>query len=98
MATAFVSPCAPVQALALPELITAAYTLGLLRCFLQIVTGVATILFVVKTAAAVAPAGQASSAKSGLADFFTPQCTPAAKKPFGAVILLFAIISSLIWN
>jgi hypothetical protein len=27
-----------------------------------------------------------------LPDFFTPQCTPAAKKPFGAVIVLFAIL------
>ena len=89
---AFVRPWGPVQALALPELITTAYTLGLLTCFLQMVTGAATILFVVKTAAAVVPAGQASSAKSGLPDFFIPQCTPAAKKPFAAVIVLFAIL------
>jgi hypothetical protein len=33
-----------------------------------------------------------------LVDFFTPQCTPAAKKPLAAVIVLFAIISSLAWN
>lgn len=95
IATAFLRPAGPVQALALPELITTAYTLGLLRCFLQMVIGAATILFVVKTAAAVAPFGHAKSARSNFPDFLIPQCTPAAQKPFAAVIVLFAIISSL---
>jgi len=95
---AFLIPCSPVQALALPELITAAYILGLLTCLVLIVTGDATILLVVKTAAAVAPFGQTSNAKSGLPDFFIPQCTPAAKKPFAAVIVLFIIVFLLLWN
>jgi hypothetical protein len=48
-------------------------------------------LLVVKTAAAFAPVGQTSSAKSDLPDFLMPQYRPAAQKPFGAVIVLFAM-------
>jgi hypothetical protein len=88
---AFLIPARPVQAFALPELTTTAETLGLFTWFLQTVTAAETILLVVKTAAAFAPVGQTSSAKSGLPDFFTPQCSPAAKKPFGAVTELFVI-------
>ena len=51
-------------------------------------------LLVVKTAAAFTPVGQTISPKSGLPDFFTPQCIPAAKKPLGAVMVLFTISCS----
>jgi hypothetical protein len=61
-------------------------------CFLLTSTAAETILFVVNAAAAVAPVGQTISPKSGLPDCFIPQLTPVAKKPFGAVIVLFAII------
>jgi hypothetical protein len=88
---AFLIPVRPVQVLALPELTTTADILALLTCSLQTRTAAETTLLVVKTAAAFAPVGQASSAKSDLPDFLTPQCKPAAKKPLGAVIVLFAI-------
>jgi hypothetical protein len=80
--------------LALPELTTTAETLALLTCFLQICTAADTTLLVVKTAAAFTPVGQTINPKSGLPDFFTPQCNPTAKKPFGAVTVLFTIFCS----
>jgi hypothetical protein len=61
-------------------------------CFLQICTAAETTLLVVKTAAAFTPPGQTISPKSGLPDFLTPQCNPAAKNPFGEVIVLFTIV------
>ena len=65
--------------------------LALFICPLLICTAADTILLVVNTAAAFAPAGQTISPKSGLPDFFIPQRTPAAKKPLGPVIVLFTI-------
>jgi hypothetical protein len=46
---------------------------------------------VVNIAAARAPFGQYTRARSGLPDFFTPQCSPVAKNPFGAVIVSLVI-------
>jgi hypothetical protein len=60
-------------------------------CFLLTSTAAETILFVVKTAAAVAPPGQTINPKSGLPDSFIPQLTPAAKNPLADVIVLFVI-------
>jgi hypothetical protein len=60
-------------------------------CFLLTSTAADTILFVVKTAAAVAPLGQTISPKSGLPDSFIPQLTPPAKNPFATVIVLFVM-------
>jgi hypothetical protein len=60
-------------------------------CLLLISTAADTILFVVKTAAAVAPLGHTISPKSGLPDSFIPQPNPPAQNPFGAVIVSFAI-------
>jgi hypothetical protein len=90
--TALAIPNLPVQALALPELTTTAYTRGLLMCFLQICTAAETILFVVKTAAALAPLGQTINPKSRLPDSLIPHAVPDAKKPFGEVTVLFAIL------
>jgi hypothetical protein len=84
-------PFWPVHALALPELTTTAEILAVFRCCLHTVTDAETILLVVKTAAALAPAGQTISPKSSLPLFLTPPAAPAAKNPFGAVIVLFAI-------
>jgi hypothetical protein len=84
-------PFWPVQALALPELTTTAQALALFTCCLHTVTDAETILLVVKTAAALAPVGHTISPKSRLPLFLTPPAAPAAKKPFGAVIVLFAI-------
>jgi hypothetical protein len=64
---------------------------GLLICFLLTCTAAEVILLVVKTAAALAPVGQTSSPRSGLPDCFILQCTPAARKPFGVVIVLFLL-------
>jgi hypothetical protein len=86
-------PTWPLQQLALPELTTTADMLALFMCFLLTVTAADTILLVVKAAAAFAPAGQTSKPKSGLPDFFMPHLTPAAKNPFGAVIVLFVILN-----
>jgi hypothetical protein len=61
--------------------------------YMFFVTAADTILLVVKTAAAFAPAGQTSSPKSGLPVFFIPHLTPVAKKPFGPVIVLFVILN-----
>jgi hypothetical protein len=91
MVMAFLTPCLPVQQFALPELTTTAYTLVLLICSRQICTAADWILLVVNTAAAVAPAGHTISPRSNLPDFLIPQLTPAAKNPFGAVRVLFAI-------
>ncbi|MBA7710314.1 hypothetical protein ES703_119254 [subsurface metagenome] len=88
---AFLIPTWPVQQLALPELTTTAEMFRLFICSLLTCTAADVILLVVKTAAAFAPAGQTSSAKSALPDFLIPQLTPAAKKPLGTVIVLFAI-------
>jgi hypothetical protein len=88
---AFLVPAWPVQELALPELTTTAEMLGLFICSLLTCTAADVILLVVKSAAAFAPVGQTSSAKSALPDFLMPQCSPTAKKPFGDVIVLFAI-------
>jgi hypothetical protein len=93
---AFSIPFRPVQVLALPELTTTAYILELLTCSLLTWTAAETTLLVVKTAAAFAPAGHTSSAKSDLPDFLIPHCTPAAKNPSGAVIVLLTIVFSLI--
>jgi hypothetical protein len=56
-------------------------------------TAAAVTLLVVKTAAARAPSGHTISPKSALPDFLTPQATPAAKKPFDPVTVLFAILA-----
>jgi hypothetical protein len=77
--------------LARPELTTTAKIFGLFICFLLTSTAADTILFVVNAAAAVALVGQTISPKSILPDSFIPQLTPAARKPRGAVIALFAI-------
>jgi hypothetical protein len=70
---AFLTPALPVQAFALPELATTAEILALFTCCLLTITAADTILFVVKTAAAFAPEGQTSNAKSGLPDLLIPQ-------------------------
>jgi hypothetical protein len=59
------------------------------------VTAAETILLVVKTATVFAPLGQTSNPRSDLPDFLMPQCSPAAKKPFGEVIVLFFIRLSI---
>jgi sorbitol-specific phosphotransferase system component IIBC len=59
-------------------------------------TAADTILLVVKTAAAFAPAGQTISAKSALPDFLIPQATPTAKNPCGLIIVSF-LISQLLY-
>jgi len=84
-------PSRPVQVFALPELTTTAEISLLLTCCLQTLTAAEKILLVVKTAAALAPVGQTSNPRSFLPDFLMPQRTPAAKKPFGDVIVLFFI-------
>jgi hypothetical protein len=90
---AFLIPTWPLQQLALPELTTTAEISALFMCFLLTATAADVILFVVKAAAAFAPVGQTISPKSGLPDFFIPQYSPAAKNPFGPVIVLFVILN-----
>ena len=92
MLRAFLWPALPVQALELPELTTTARMSLLFMCCFETATGAPKTLFVVKTAAAFAPAGQFSRARSNLPEAFIPQARPAAEKPFGAVIVLFAIV------
>jgi hypothetical protein len=88
-------PCCPVQVFALPELTTTAETFALTRCLLQTVTAAESILLVVNTAAAFAPAGHTISPKSLLPDFFMPQLIPAARNPRGDVIVSFVIYKRL---
>jgi hypothetical protein len=90
---ALLIPTRPVQAFALPELTTTAEISALFMCFLLTITAADTILLVVKAAAAFASLGQTSIAKSVLPDFLIPQYSPAAKNPFGDVIVLFATLN-----
>jgi hypothetical protein len=83
-----------VQAFALPELATTAKILALFTCCLLTITAADTILFVVKTAATFAPEGETINAKSGLPELLIPQQTPAARKPFGDVMVVFFILWS----
>ncbi len=88
-------PCAPVQALALPELTTMAWALPLLTCFRQSFTGAAQTWLVVNIPATVAGASDTINARSSLAPLSEPlpvpsrlmsQNTPAARNPCGATI------------
>jgi hypothetical protein len=87
-------PCCPVQVLAFPELTTTAKIPRLATCFLHTLTAAETILLVVNTAAAFAPAGHTISPKSLLPDFLIPQLIPAARNPRGDVIVSFLIINA----
>src|SRR5262245_17857663 len=77
-------PCSPVHAFATPELIatTRIDSLGV-RSRLT-VTGAAHTRFLVYTPAATAGRSDTTSVKSSLRLRFTPQQTPAARKPCGS--------------
>src|SRR5439155_24291115 len=78
------SPCAPVHALAFPLLMTiACATPDWIFSWLTR-TGAALTAFVVNSPAAEDKRSAATRARSLLAAF-TPQCTPAARKPLGEV-------------
>src|SRR2546425_12367111 len=78
------SPCVPVQALAFPLLTRiACATPDWIFSWLTS-TGAALMAFVVNSAAADASRSEVTRARS-LLDALTPQCTPAARKPFGDV-------------
>jgi hypothetical protein len=77
----------PVTAFAQPALTTTAFTRPLLALSdaFEIVTGAATMRFVVKIAAAFAPFSATIRARSGRF-FRIPDRTPEAVKPFGSFI------------
>src|SRR3989338_3187660 len=88
MASASLSPLAPVQALALPLFITTAWIFPPLSRFTPARTAGDLTALVVKSAAAVAGRSETISARSFFLLFLMPQATPANLKPG---ILMLAI-------
>ena len=95
ISSASAKPCGPVQALALPELMTTAHAVLLRRCSTQSFTGAAQIWFVVNIPAALAGTSETISARSCFWPLSLPLPVPsvltlqnraAARKPSGAVI------------
>src|SRR3990167_1562450 len=84
------TPCAPVQALATPLLITTAWMRPRLIRLMPTITGAALTQLVVKSAAAVAGRSERMKAKSFLRLFLIPQATPANLNP-GTLIVLIAV-------
>ena len=75
------SPCAPVQAFALPELTTVARAVPPRTTVRLSVTGAATTVFCVNMPATLAGVSDTISARSGLPDSLSPQAMPDARKP-----------------
>ena len=88
VAWVFWNPCGPVQALAPPEFSTTASTRPSVTTWRDQCTGAAATRLEVKTAAAAFSGPSLTTrARSGLPDALRPALTPAARNPWGAVMV-----------